>query len=68
LILAAADSTIEQTIRLRTNLLTSSAADDDMEKILEERLKMAELEIERMDEDRDPHHSRPDGLKPRKPN
>jgi hypothetical protein len=43
LILAAADSTIEQTIRLRTNLLTPSAADADMEKIFEERRAAAEL-------------------------
>jgi hypothetical protein len=49
LILAAADSTIEQTIRLRTNQLTPSAADDGMEKIFEERRAAAELEIARLD-------------------
>jgi hypothetical protein len=48
LILAAVDSTIEQTIRLRTNLLTPSAADDDMEKIFEERRLAAEAEIARL--------------------
>jgi hypothetical protein len=54
LILAAADSTIEQTIRLRTNLLTPSAADADMEKIFEERRAAAELEIARLDADKTP--------------
>jgi hypothetical protein len=39
LILAAADSTIEQTIRLQTNQLKPAAADDDMEKIFEERMR-----------------------------
>jgi hypothetical protein len=55
LILAAADSTIEQTIRLQTNQLKPAAGNDDIEQIIEERRKKAVLEIERMDEDRDPH-------------
>jgi hypothetical protein len=49
LILAAADSTIEQTIRLRTNLLTPSAADADVERVLEARLQRAREQIEEMD-------------------
>jgi hypothetical protein len=48
LILAAADSTIEQTIRLRTGQLTPAANDDGMEKIFEERQRNALLEIERL--------------------
>ena len=48
LVLSAANSTIEQTIRLRTNLLTPSAADDGIEKIFEERQRNALLEIERL--------------------
>jgi hypothetical protein len=48
LILAAADSTIEQTIRLQTNRLKPTAADDGMEKIFEERQRKAILEIERL--------------------
>jgi hypothetical protein len=48
LILAAADSTIEQVIRMQTNQLKPSAADDDMEKIFEERMATAKLEIERL--------------------
>jgi hypothetical protein len=45
LVLTAADSTIEQTIRLRTNLLAPAAADDEVGKMLEERLTAAKLEI-----------------------
>jgi hypothetical protein len=52
LILAAADSTIEQTIRMQTNQLKPSAADDSMEKIFEERRAAAELEIARLDAER----------------
>jgi hypothetical protein len=52
LILAAADSTIEQTIRLRANPLTPPAADDGMQKIFEERMAAAELEIARLDAER----------------
>jgi hypothetical protein len=48
LVLAAADSTIEQTIRMQTNQLKPSAADDDMEKIFEERRLAAEAEIARL--------------------
>jgi hypothetical protein len=48
LILAAADSTIEQTIRLQTNQLKPAAGNDDMEKIFEERQRKAILEIERL--------------------
>ncbi|PNE09907.1 MAG: hypothetical protein CR217_17355 [Beijerinckiaceae bacterium] len=44
----AADSTIEQTIRMRTNQLTPAANDDAMEKIFEERQRKALLEIERL--------------------
>jgi hypothetical protein len=64
LILAAADSTIEQTIRMQTNQLKPSAADDDIEKIFEERQKRALLEIERLSAVRDEYG---DG-KPPKPN
>ena len=45
LILAAADSTIEQTIRLRTGQLTPAANDDGMEKIFEERMRAAKEQI-----------------------
>jgi hypothetical protein len=45
LILAAADSTIEQTIRLQTNQLRPAVADNGIEKIFEERRAAAELEI-----------------------
>ena len=55
LILAAADSTIEQTIRLRTNQLTPAANDDGIEKLLEERQRLAILEIERLDAERNEH-------------
>ena len=49
LILAAADSTIEQTIRLKANYLLQKASDDDaMEKIFEERQKRVLEEIERL--------------------
>jgi hypothetical protein len=64
LILSAADSTIEQTIRLRTNELKPSAADDDMEKIFEERQRRAILEIERLSAERCEYG----GGKPPKPN
>jgi hypothetical protein len=36
LVLAAADSTIEQTIRLKTNHLTPAVNDDGIEKLIEE--------------------------------
>ena len=48
LLLAAADSTIEQTIRLHTNQLKPAAGNDDIEQIIEERRKKAVLQIERM--------------------
>ena len=49
LILAAANSTIEQTIRLKANHLLQKASDDDaMEKIFEERQRKALIEIERL--------------------
>jgi hypothetical protein len=64
LILSAADSTIGQTIRLRTNELKPSAADDDMEKIFEERQRRAILEIERLSAERCEYG----GGKPPKPN
>jgi hypothetical protein len=48
LILAAADSTIEQTIRLQTNQLKPAAGADGIEEIIEERRQRALLEIERM--------------------
>jgi hypothetical protein len=48
LILAAVDSTIEQTIRLQTNQLKPAAGNDDIEQIIEERRKKALLQIERM--------------------
>jgi hypothetical protein len=49
LILAAADSTIEQTIRLRTNqLAATNSHDDEIGKIFEERQRKAILEIERL--------------------
>jgi uncharacterized small protein (DUF1192 family) len=48
LILDAADSTIEQSIRLQTNQLKPSAADDDIGELLEERLRAAKAEIERL--------------------
>ena len=51
LVLAAADSTINQTIAFRTNRL-SAAADDAhdaaMEALFEERMKKAQLEIDRL--------------------
>jgi hypothetical protein len=52
LLLAAADSTIEQTIRLQTNQLKPSAADDGIAEIIEERRQRALREIERMDAER----------------
>jgi hypothetical protein len=46
---SAADSTIEQTIRLKANHLLQKASDDDaMEKIFEERQRRVLLEIERL--------------------
>jgi hypothetical protein len=50
LILAAADSTIEQTIRLQTNQLKPAANshDDEIGKIFEERQRRAIKEIERL--------------------
>jgi hypothetical protein len=45
LLLAAADSTIEQTIRLKTSQLTPAANDDEVGKVIEERLAAARLEI-----------------------
>jgi hypothetical protein len=48
LILAAADSTIEQTIRMNASQLTPTAADEGMEKLFEERRAAAEAEIERL--------------------
>jgi hypothetical protein len=50
LILAAADSTIEQTIRLRTNLLTPSNSDRDVERVIEERLQRTKEQIAAMEE------------------
>jgi hypothetical protein len=69
LILAAADSTIEQTIRLQTNQLKPAAGNDDIEQIIEERRKKAVLQIERMrlenkrtgDASKKPHLRRNDG-------
>jgi hypothetical protein len=54
LVLDAADSTIEQTIRLRTNQLAPAAGNDDIEKIFEERQKRALLEIERLTDGKPP--------------
>ena len=55
LILAAADSTIEQTIRLRTNqLAATNSHDDEIGKIFEERQKRALLEIERLTDGKPP--------------
>jgi hypothetical protein len=48
LILAAADSTIEQTIRLQTNQLKPTAADDGIGKFLEEQRRAALAKIEAM--------------------
>ncbi len=48
LVLDAANSTIEQTIRLRTNQLTPAANDDGIEKVIEERRLAARAAIERM--------------------
>jgi hypothetical protein len=48
LVLAVADSTIEQSIRLQTNQLKPAAADDDIGELLEERLRAANTEIERL--------------------
>jgi hypothetical protein len=49
LVLAAADSTIEQTIRLKANHQLQKASDGDaMEKIFEERQRAALIEIERL--------------------
>lgn len=49
LVLDAADSTIEQTIRLRTNqLAATNSHDDEIGKIFEERQRKAILEIERL--------------------
>jgi hypothetical protein len=51
LILAAAESTIEQTIRLRTNqLAATNSHDDEIGKIFEERQRRAIKEIERLSE------------------
>jgi hypothetical protein len=47
LVLDAADSTIDQIIRLRTNHLAPAAA-DGIEKIIEERWRAAVLAIEKM--------------------
>jgi hypothetical protein len=53
LVLDAADSTIEQTIRLRTNqLAATNSHDDEIGKIFEERQRKAILEIERLDAER----------------
>ena len=49
LVLDAADSTIEPTIRLPTNQLAPAANDDGMEELLRERMEAAKLEIERLD-------------------
>jgi hypothetical protein len=54
LLLAAADSTIEQTIRMNASQLKPSAAYDDIEKIFEERQKRALLEIERLTDGKPP--------------
>jgi hypothetical protein len=50
LILAAADSTIEQTIRLKTTLLAPSNSDRDVERVIEERLQRAREQIAAVDE------------------
>jgi hypothetical protein len=52
LVLVAAVSTIEQTIRLHASQLKPSAADDAMEKIFEERRAAAEVEIVRLEAER----------------
>jgi hypothetical protein len=52
LVLDAADSTIEQTIRLQTNQLRPSTANDEIGELLEERRQRALLEIERMSAER----------------
>jgi hypothetical protein len=44
LLLAAADSTIEQTIRLQTNQLRPSTANDEIGELLQERLRAAKAE------------------------
>jgi hypothetical protein len=62
--LSANPISMEQTIRMQTNQLKPSAADDDIEKIFEERQKRALLEIEGLSADRDEYG---DG-KPPKPN
>jgi hypothetical protein len=50
LILSAADSTIGQTIQLRTNQLASApdTRDDEIEAVIEERRQEAMLQIEKM--------------------
>jgi hypothetical protein len=65
LVLSAADSTIEQTIRLQTNQLKPSAADDGMEKIFEERRAAAEQEIARLEAERNEYDY--EGTNPSKP-
>jgi hypothetical protein len=51
LVLTAADSTIEQTIRMRTNqLAATNSHDDEIGKIFEERQRRAIKEIERLSE------------------
>jgi hypothetical protein len=62
LLLAAADSTIEQTIRLRTNQLKPPAADDGIAELIEERRLKALEQIARMERDDD------NPGKPSKPN
>jgi hypothetical protein len=64
LVLAAADSTIEQTIRLKTNHLTPAVNDDGIEKLIEELRAKAILEIDRMNAERNEYGD----SKPRKPN
>ncbi len=49
IVLLYLDSTIEQTIRLRTNLLTPSMNDDDIERVLEERRRRALAQIAAME-------------------
>ena len=56
LVLDAADSTIEQTIRLRTNqLAVTNSHDDEIGKIFEERQRRAIKEIERLSAVNPPH-------------
>jgi hypothetical protein len=63
LVLAAADSTINQTIALRLNLLATAAQDNrdaELEQFIEERRQQALLTIERMRAD-EPGSMRPNG-------